>query len=73
MREKEEEYLKKLCKRIKELRLDKGLTQEQVANAMEIDDSSYRRIESGRTNPTFKTLVCLCIALDMELKEFFNF
>lgn len=67
----EEVFIKQLAKRIKQLRVEKGMTQLDVASKMGIDDSSYRKIESGRTNPTSRTLYKLAEALDVSVSELF--
>lgn len=72
MSKTEDADLQRLSNRIAELRKEKGLTQEQISERMEIDDGSYRRIESGRTNPTYKTLVKLCNALNISLETMFE-
>lgn len=42
-------YNTKECgNRIRQLRIKKGLTQEQIANALNIDQSFYGRIETGK-------------------------
>lgn len=68
----EEVFIKQLAKRIKQLRLEKGMTQLDVASKMGIDDSSYRKIESGRTNPTARTIYKLAIALDVSVFQLFT-
>ena len=47
---------KKLGKRIKELRKNAGLTQEQVAEQIEMEQNTISVIESGRNFPTLMTL-----------------
>lgn len=42
--------------KVKELRLKKGLTQEQLAYESEVELSQIHRIEAGKTNLTFSTL-----------------
>lgn len=44
-----------------------GLRQTELAAKVGISQSSLARIESGRTNPTLKTLLKLAAALDMRL------
>jgi transcriptional regulator with XRE-family HTH domain len=67
----EEVFIKQLAERIKRLRVEKGMTQLDVASKMGIDDSSYRKIESGRTNPTARTIYKLAIALDVSVVQLF--
>jgi transcriptional regulator with XRE-family HTH domain len=69
----EKAYIKKLGMRIVELRKEKNLKQIDLATKINIEDSALRRIESGRTNPTLKTLLRIAEGLDVELKEMLNF
>ncbi|GEM_PF-480102 len=69
----EEQYLAELCRNIKRIRKTKGLTQRQVADHCEMEESGYRRIENGGTNPTFKTLVKISKALGIEIVELMDF
>ena len=65
----EEEYILEVCKNIKSFRLAKNLTQVDLSASIGIDDSSLRRIESGRTSPTLKTLFRIANALGIEVSE----
>ena len=42
--------------RVRELRKEKGLTQQQLAEATGMNQRSISRIEMGNTNPTVRTL-----------------
>ena len=64
---------KKLGKRIKELRKQKGLTQEQLAELINLEQNSISVIESGRNFPTLVTLEKIANILGVELNEFFNY
>lgn len=68
-----EDFLIKLGKRIVEIREEKGIRQVDLALESELDDGSLRRIESGRTNPTAKTLFKIAKGLGVEVKDLFNF
>ncbi|MCE1199368.1 MAG: helix-turn-helix domain-containing protein [Marinilabiliales bacterium] len=57
--------------RIVELRKLKGIKQIDLAISSGIDDSSLRRIEEGRANPTIKTLSKIAQALGVEVGDFF--
>ena len=65
------EILKKVGKRIKEVRLQKGISQADLVGRMqgEIDPTTISRIEAGRTNPTVFTLFRLAEALEVDAKE----
>jgi transcriptional regulator with XRE-family HTH domain len=69
----EEEYIKDVCKKIKEIRVKKKMTQLELASKIGIDDSSLRRIESGKTNPTLKTIYRIASAFEIEVTEIFSF
>ncbi len=58
-----------LGKRISSLRREKSLTQAQLSDLVEMEESALRRIELGGTNPTFKTLLRLSKGLEVPLKE----
>lgn len=63
----------KLGKRIKELRKKKGLTQEQLAETIDMEQNSISVIESGRNFPTLGTLEKIAKVLNVELSDFFNY
>lgn len=74
---KKEIILKKVGKRIKELRVSKGMTQIQLVIKMEenegkIDTTNISRIEAGRTNPTLYTLHRIATALEVDLIDLVN-
>ena len=58
------EIQKNIGQRIVVLRKEKGISQIDLASKIEIEDSALRRIESGRTNPTLKTLLLVSNALE---------
>ncbi|MBT3443471.1 MAG: helix-turn-helix transcriptional regulator [Flavobacteriaceae bacterium] len=58
-----------LGKRISFFRREKSLTQAQLSDLVEMEESALRRIELGGTNPTFKTLLRLSKGLEVSLKE----
>lgn len=68
----ENEFIKKLGKRIVALRKEKNMKQIDLAIKINIEDSALRRIESGRTNPTIKTLLGIANGLDVDLRELFD-
>ena len=70
---KEKEYIKRIGKRIVQLRENQKMKQIDLATSINIEDSALRRIESGRTNPTIKTLLRIAEGLEIEFKELFDF
>ena len=67
------ETLTILGKRIAQLRTRKGLTQEKLAEMLHYSTNHISKLESARTNPSFELLFAISKALDVELKEIFNF
>ncbi len=66
-------FLKKLGKRIVELRSEKGLTQTQLAHACGKDPQSIERVENGKINPSIFYLSEIAKALDIPLKDLLDF
>ena len=64
---------KLLGKRIKELRKTAGLTQEKLAELINIETTSLSGIESGRHFPSMLTLEKIANHLHVELHSLFNF
>lgn len=64
---------KLLGKRIKELRKNAGLTQEKLAEMINIETTSLSGIESGRHYPSMPTLERIASSLHVELKSLFDF
>jgi transcriptional regulator with XRE-family HTH domain len=59
--------------RIKELRMSKGLTQEEVAWNADVDRTFMNHIENSKKNVSIETLEkIICHGLDISFKEFFN-
>jgi uncharacterized Tic20 family protein/DNA-binding Xre family transcriptional regulator len=55
--------------KVSELRQQKGLTQEQLAERCEISSRTIQRIENGEVDPRTYTLQCLSTALDFDFSE----
>lgn len=73
MSEIENITLKKIGKRIQELRGLKNLSQQDLAAKINYDKSNMSRVESGGTNMTVSTLEKIANALEVELIELFRF
>ncbi|WP_082815711.1 helix-turn-helix transcriptional regulator [Flavobacterium chilense] len=69
----DQEGLELLAKRLKEIRAEKGLSQEELAYRSEITLSQIARIETVRINPTVSTIFKIARALDVAPSEIFNF
>ena len=55
--------------KVSELRQQKGLTQEQLAELCEVSPRTIQRIESGEVDPRAYTLQCLGEALEFDFGE----
>ncbi len=67
------EINKKLGNRIKYLRLQRGLSQEKLAEAIDIATTSLSYVETGRGFMTLVTLEKLAKVLNVDLYEIFQF
>ena len=63
----------KLKNHLKEARLEKGLSQAQLAQLVGVSRNTISSIETGQFNPTAKLALLLCIALDRKFEELFYF
>jgi uncharacterized Tic20 family protein/DNA-binding Xre family transcriptional regulator len=55
--------------KVSELRQNKGLTQEKLAEQCEVSPRTIQRIESGEADPRAYTLQCLSTALDFDFMQ----
>lgn len=67
-----EQFKKRLGKRIQELRIEKGYTQETLAAAIGMDRVSIGYIEQGIRAPKLSTLWSLCTTMQITLKDLFG-
>lgn len=66
-------YKKLLGSKIKEKRKSKNLTQEQLAELVEIGTPNISYIENGKFYPTVETLEKICKALEVKPFELYMF
>lgn len=52
--------------RIKKIRLEKGMTQQDLAKRTGINDANIRKYEGGRQNPKLETLERIAAALEVD-------
>lgn len=60
-------------KRVKMLREEKGMAQQDLAAKCNIEKSNLSRLEAGGTNPTIYTLKRIADNLDVSLCNIVNF
>lgn len=65
---KNKKLVKAVGERIRQLRLELAISQEELANEADIPLSQIGRIERGETNPTISTLYVIAEALKIDLK-----
>ena len=65
--------LVKFGKRLRELRKQKNLTQEKLAEKLGFSPNFIGMIERGERNTTVENLFLIAEALDISLSDFFNF
>ncbi len=62
----------KFCKNLRNVRLDNGLTQKQVAVKLGVVESCYANWEQGRTEPNLEMLRKLSTLLHVKVDELLN-
>jgi transcriptional regulator with XRE-family HTH domain len=67
-----EELILRVGKRVREIRLSKGLTLERVAFDAGIDYSQLSRIELGKINTSIYQIYIVSKSLDVPLPELLN-
>lgn len=67
-----ENIKKTLGAKVKELRIQKGLTQEKLAEYLGLQPHSVTKIETGRTFVSSEVLASLCNFFEVSSSYFFN-
>ncbi|WP_311443625.1 helix-turn-helix transcriptional regulator [Ezakiella coagulans] len=62
-----------LKNRLREIRKEKDLSQQNLADMVGVSRNTISSIETGQFNPTAKLALVLCIALDKKFEEIFYF
>ena len=62
----------KIGAKVKELRVQKGLTQEELADRTELSKGFISQLERDLTSPSIATLTDILEALGTNLSEFFT-
>jgi transcriptional regulator with XRE-family HTH domain len=63
----------KVGQRIKEIRTEKNISQQDLASKCNFEKSNMSRIEAGRTDPKLTTLERVSKGLDVDITELFKF
>ena len=62
-----------LRNRLKEIRREQRLSQDELAKMVGVSRNTISSIETGQFSPTAKLALILCIALDKKFAEIFYF
>jgi transcriptional regulator with XRE-family HTH domain len=73
IRTSDKDGLVKLGLHIKHLRTENKMSQERLAFSANISLSQISRIELGKHNTTFGTLLSICKALNITMSDFFAY
>lgn len=68
----ENQFLKKIGENIVNARESKGIKQIDLAIKLDMEASSLRRIERGRTNTTLKMIFRIASILEIEMQDIFK-
>lgn len=58
---------------LKEVRIERGFSQAQLAEMVGVSRNTISSIETGQFNPTAKLALVLCVALDKKFEDLFYF
>ncbi len=61
-----------LGEKLKQLRLQSGLTQQQLADKLQISRVNYTRYETGASRPDYETLLTIADFHEVSLDELFD-
>lgn len=62
-----------LKNKLKEVRTEKKISQQELANLVGVSRNTISSIETGQYEPSAKLALVLSIALDMKFEELFYF
>ncbi|MFP4024501.1 MAG: helix-turn-helix domain-containing protein [Thiohalospira sp.] len=69
----DKEGLEQFAQRLKKIRKDKSITQEELAFRSGLALSQIARIETARINPTLSTIFRIARTLNLKPSELFDF
>ena len=70
---KDEAFIKKFGEKLKQVRISKNLSQEELANETGFEVSQISRIERGTQNTSISHVSAIAKALDVQPSELFKF
>jgi len=72
-RQRNDELIKKIGARIREIRQEKGMSQPQLANSCNVEISTINRIELGKASPSISLLFRIAEHLGVTPSELIDF
>lgn len=69
---KENINTKKVAERLKQFRMNAGMTQQEVADYAGIDRKTVNRIENNHFSPNLDTMFRICVALAVKPASLFD-
>ena len=69
---KKEKQLQLVCYRIRKFRLEKQLSQQNVADQLKMSQNAYYKIENGKTRLLVSTLISLKEIFGVRMSDFFR-
>ncbi len=73
MENEEKKFIEKFGKTLKQIRTEKKLSQEMLANDANIPINQIGRIERGEISTSLSTIFKISRALEIPVQELFNF
>ena len=67
-----EEKLDIVITRIRKIRIEKGISQQELANIANFSQSFLANVESGKKKPSLLTILRIAEALNVNPREFFS-
>ena len=58
---------------LRTIRIEKNISQQQLADMVGVSRNTISSIETGQFNPTAKLALILCVALDKKFEDIFYF
>ena len=58
---------------LRNIRIEKNISQQQLADMVGVSRNTISSIETGQFNPTAKLALIICIALDKKFEDIFYF
>jgi transcriptional regulator with XRE-family HTH domain len=61
-----------ISNKLRKLRIENGLSKQEMAEKLSLELTAYNRLESGRVNTWGKYFIEICVIFDITPSAFFN-